>query len=334
MLENFYIKRIRMHNAKTVIKLLLLSLVLLSFQACSIKIPVDTPKASQESYTAGDNTNELNVKFESTLSQEHSVAVGKRTGVFKLKHQGDDINANAFIKAALEKELAARKIPMQFVTGTDNSLSLDHFEILTHRVSGFSPLVTLTTLQVKIDKDGQANTFVSMVKKAKTPVWSMVEVNEPCYNEPTTLIVKEIVAKINKHYFDYKLSDAQVQTLKEKITANEQPKLTYLDIYELGFSNNKSALEFLKTLTTSSDEYTRLAAISSIGTLGGADDLDFLVALNKNSAVWQDRVMVLKSIGDLNTQESMMYLKERKEVLQGADSMESEWSLKIIGLYL
>lgn len=178
-------------------------------------------------------------------------------------------------------------------------------------------------------------TFVSFVKRGKIIVWTVDEIFAPCYNEPITLLVKEIVAKINKQYFDYKLSDANVEKLINKISTQEHTNLTYLDVYELGFSNNSKALEYLKTLTSeNSEEYIRLAAISSIGILGDEKELDFLISINEDSRTWQDRAMALKSIGDLNTPKSLNYLKQRKKFWQGKTTDEAIWNLDIINLYI
>ncbi len=309
-------------------------LLVLMFQACSIKIPVESPKVSENSYTFTKKHPTVPVQFKSDLTKEHEVAVGDRTDVFILEHDGKKIDATDFIRSALKNEIAARKLPMEFVTASGDTLTLEHFEIISHRASGFSPMVTVSTLKLKMRVGDETKTLVSMVKRAKTPVWSMTEVYEPCYNEATTLLVKEIVAKINKAYVGYTLDDDTVASLEKKISSMEHGRSTYMDVYELGFSNNKSTLGFLKELTNSKDEYIRLAAISSLGILGNDAQFDFLVNLNKSAALWQDRAMALKSIGDLGTQESRDYLKERKAFWTGKTTDEAVWNLKIINLYL
>ena len=102
----------------------------------------------------------------------------------------------------------------------------------------------------------------------------------------------------------------------------------------MGFSNNLESLGFIKALITSQDEYIRLAAISSIGTLGDINQLDFLISLNKKSKMWQDRAMALKSMGDLGTPKALNYLKERKSFWNGKTAKEAIWNLKIINLYI
>lgn len=339
MLKNRYIhiatqaKGVTMkEQIKRIATFLSVGLVIVFLQACSIKIPVDSPKPSETSYEDAHSST-LKVQFESDLKEDHEVAVGDRTNVFILEHNGKKIDADDFIKSGLQNEIAARKIPLTFVTPADDKLTLEHFEIITHRASGFSPLVTVSTLKVKMHVGNEEKSFVSLIKRAKIPVWSMNEVFEPCYNEATTLLIKEVVAKINQAYFGHKLSDESVKKLEQSITAKEHGRSTYMDVYELGFSNNKSSIEFLKTLTTDPDEYVRLAAISSIGILGDKNEFLFLVSINKSATLWQDRAMALKSIGDLGTKEAHDYLAQRKAFWTGQTSNEAVWNLKIINLY-
>lgn len=317
---------------KRITTLLAVGLMVVFLQACSIKIPVDSPKPSETNYQDAQSS-ELKVQFQSDLNEDHEVAVGDRTNVFILEHNNEKIDANDFIKSGLLNEIAARKIPLTFVIPADDKLTLEHFEIITHRASGFSPLVTVSTLKIKMNVGDETKTFVSLIKRAKTPVWSMNEVFEPCYNEATTLLIKEVVAKINQAYFGHKLSDQHIKKLEQSISTKEHGRSAYMDVYELGFSNNKNSIDFLKTLTTDPDEYIRLAAISSIGILGDKNQFSFLVSINKNATIWQDRAMALKSLGDLGTEEAYDYLAQRKAFWAGQTSNEAIWNLKIINLY-
>lgn len=321
-----------MYNfTKKTIQLTVLTLVTLSFQACSVKIPIKTPTISEKTYPKTTN-GELSIKFENHLPIGHKVASGLK--IFILEHNKKSIKASQFLETALKNELSARNIPLHLTSSSDNKLLLNDFSVITHRVSGFSPLVTISTLKIKLKTESGIKTLASMVKRAKTPIWTMNEVNDPCYNEPITLLIKEIVSKINKNYFGNRFTDDYVKTLQEKISKNINEKPTYLDVYELGFSNNIKSLEFLKTLTKNENEYIRLSAISSIGTIGDINQFDFLVELHKTSTMWQDKAMALKSIGDLNTDKSNAYLKEEKVFWKDKTSKEALWTLKVLNLYL
>lgn len=319
---------------KKIAKFFMLILMVAFFQACSVKIPIDSPIESENSFTSDTKSEQINFIFQNDLGKNHNVSTGKQTEVFILEHNNEKIDGANYIKNALIKEIKARKIPLVFTDDSNKKLHFEHFEIITHRTSGYSPLVTISTLGMSVKDSNEKKKFISVVKRGKVPIWSMGEVSEPCYNEPMTLLVKEIVAKLNQVYFGYKLSDDEVENIKNKITNEKHTKSTYLDVYELGFSNNNKALDFIKNLAVSNDEYIRLAAISSIGILGNSKDFSFLVALNKNSKLWQDRAMALKSIGDLDTKESRDYLIERKSFWQGKTTRDAIWNLKIIDLYI
>lgn len=326
-------------------------LIALNFTACSLKVPISSPKTSENSYV-GDEETTIDMQFDSSLGTNHNVITGTFRDAIFLEHNKEVINPNSFIKEALQKELLARNLPVSINSSSDNKIVLDHFEILTHRATGYSPLVTISILKVNIKYNRDVKSFVSIVKRGKVPILYMDEVFDPCYNEPITILVKEIVAKINKEYFGYK--NEKSKELKHTIISNLNKDLTYLDVYELGFSNEHSFIDFLKELSTSEQEYIRLAAISSIGTIGDPNQLNFLISINKKSKLWQDRAMALKSIGDLNTPESLMYLKERKRILQEKveqynrhkDEVDKNgfkkykltkdvlWDLKIISLYV
>lgn len=90
-----------------------------------------------------------------------------------------------------------------------------------------------------------------------------------------------------------------------------------MDVYQLGFSNNKLAIPELVKLTKHSSEYIRLAAISSLGIMRAVDQFDLLVRLYQNKGgLWQDRAMALKAIGDLGTPESHAYLQKEWAVYE------------------
>lgn len=324
-----------MYNfTKKTIQLTILTLLTLSFQACSVKVPIDVPTVSKTAYPKQEIEKQLSIQFESHLDNSHNVASGDKTEIFILEHNKEKIKANEFIETALKNELLARNLSLKLTNSSANKLTLNDFSIITHRVSGYSPLVSISTLKVNIKTESGIKTLASMVKRAKVPIWSMNEVNDPCYNEPITLLIKEIVAKINKNYFGYQFTNDYVETLQEKISKNINEKPTYLDVYELGFSNNLKSIEFLKELTTNPNEYIRLSAISSIGTIGDTNQFDFLVEVHKKSTMWQDKAMALKSIGDLNTDKSNSYLKEEKVFWKDKTSNEALWTLKVINLYL
>lgn len=250
-------------------------------------------------------------------------------------HKDKQIDA-AFIKQGLQKEFASRRLPIEFSLDSSDELTLAHFNILSRRTSDYSPMVTLSTLKIKVNYKEETKTFISFIKRAKVPIWSMTELYEPCYNEPTSLLLREVTAKINKEYFKYKLPDTKVNEIKNKIKKDlaENKKLIYLDVYELAFSNNPIALNFLEELTSNIDEYVSLAAISGLGILGAEEQLDLLVGIYENSKLWQDRAMALKSIGDIGTTKALEFLRNERNLFSLYDSLKANWNKIIFNLYL
>ena len=88
------------------------------------------------------------------------------------------------------------------------------------------------------------------------------------------------------------------------------------------------------TLAKDDDEYVRIAAISSLGTLGANDQLELLKSIATGSNLWQDRAMALKAIGDLGSPEAQAYLNEQRTALQAKGDKEATWSMQVINLYM
>lgn len=147
-------------------------------------------------------------------------------------------------------------------------------------------------------------------------------------------MIKEIVAKINKAYFNYKISDEKVSEIMLKIDkgVNNDDKLNYLNIYELGFSNNPKALELLKQYTNNSDEYLRLASLSMLGFLGGESEFDYLVSKYRNSKIWQDRALSMKAIADINTEKTKKFLQNEYKLWKAQDSKEAIWNVMLLDI--
>ncbi len=305
----------------------------ITLQACSLTVPIDSPDVSEYAYTQKSDGAVANLKFENKLDENHKLSSSKLPIHFK--HNGEAVDPAPFVFESLEKELASRMLPVQYLDSSENVVQLEKFNILSHRVSGFSPMVTISTMQADLKTSTGTKTIASMVKRAKLPVWTMTEVNEPCYNEPVELMIKELAAKINNELFGYSLDDAIVDSLVEKIKRDgNDDKLAYFDVYELGFSNNPKAIAPLKEFTTHNSDYIRLSAISGLGILGATEHFDYLKSIYRDAKIWQDRGMALKAIGDLGTTEGIAFLSKEKEKWAEQTSNEAVWNTIIINLYL
>ena len=307
-----------------------IALLLALLQACTVNVPITSPNVSTTPYPASGNT--IALTWVDGLASDHQVSQGPLP--LKVSYEDEPLDGDFFL-SNLNAELAARGMDVQLGGQGENSLTLRDFSILHHRVSGFSPMVTISTISADLATPSGTKRIATMVKRAKVPVWSMDEINDPCFNEPIELLVKEMAAKINREMFDTHLSDETVATLANNIRQNlATDSATYIDVYELGFSNNPAAIPALYEFSQNEREYIRLAGISGLGLLGAEQHLDHLKNIYATSGQWSDRGMALKAIGDIGGAEAMDFLAEAKATWPGDESNEAQWNMRIINLYL
>jgi len=254
-----------------------------------------------------------------------------------LKIGSTAIDPPSFLASSVSAELASRGFPVQVNTSGSElpHTTLHTFRVQNHRASGFSPFVTLTFISADLDTGVAKKRIGVFVKRGKVPVWSFDEVVEPTLSQPLSIAVKEYSSKLANSLYGYHAPDSAVDALVAKLsgTLNEN---SFLDVYALGFTNNPKAIDTLVKLTTHTDEYVRLAAISSLGNLGATSKFDLLKSIyNNHDGLWQDRAMAIKAIGDLGTAESNAFLEaELKNWESKKSDKESQWMAEIIGLYL
>jgi hypothetical protein len=160
----------------------------------------------------------------------------------------------------------------------------------------------------------------------------MKEVEEPCFNMPASILVKEIASKINGCALHYSASE---QTVKE-ITARAQEGVSRNDeaacfsMIELGSTGNPAAMEALIRFSDAGERITRACALSGVGTLGANNKIGFLKKKYEQYGEI-DKFMALKSIGDTGTTEAVDFIRKAKEDKQ----YDSEFGLKYcVDLYL
>ena len=248
---------------------------------------------------------------------------------------GAPVDAVAYLQRNLQAELQSRGVSAEVLAdaATMPQLSLRTFHIRNHRSNGYAPFISFTLISADLATDAGKQRIGVFVKRGKVPVWSFDEVIEPTLNQPLSIAVKELAAKITDRLYAGKSDDAEVARLVAKLATRND--LSYLDAYALGFTNNPKAIEALVPLTRDPDEYVRIAAISSLGTLRARDQLDALKSIYNGTGMWQDRAMALKSIGDIGTDEARAFLAEQVDKVQKEKSgKETDWTLQVIGLYL
>ncbi len=314
---------------KTTTKLLLTSAVFLLIQGCApkgyiVKAPV-TSNVNYELATSLAGKNIALTDLREDTDKKFSTGILNAELYTAKDNALDPIN---YLKQNTELELLSRGIPVSLDNGDALNVDINSVFMKNHRVSGFSPFVTFTMLSADVMVADKKEPIAVFIRRGKVPVWSFDEIIEPTLNEPLSLLVKEFAAKINSTVYKQQISDESVVKLSNKIKAGGD----YLDVYQLGFGNNPSAIEYLKELTESTDEYIRQAAISSLGILKAEGEFEYLKSLYQTGKSWSDRAMALKAIGDLRTESGIAFLREEQKSF--IDDKKKFWVNDLVNLYL
>lgn len=311
----------------------LLGLVL---TGCSLKYDLNPPINSTAAYE--ENTRKQKIVYVNDNRQDKKFIKGM-TGLASVDlNIGNVEDPVAWLAQSLEKEFLSHNISVSFTTDTsqksiaDATLTVNKYQIINSRTSGFHPYVAYHSFS-GTTKDSKSNeSIVSYFVYGKTPVWSMDEVQVPCFDMPAAILIKGIAAKVNRHALHYRMNDSELtklnETTKEKISLAAPD--AYLSVLEIGQSNNPKAIGYLKPLTENNDTLIRACALSGFGMIGQKDTLTFLKEKYAQHTDI-DRFMALKSIGDLGTPEAIQFLKDARKDPQYID----EYGFKFaVDLYL
>lgn len=239
-------------------------------------------------------------------------------------------NEMSFLGNNIEKALRSRGINLKYKNenGKKLLLNIHKYRIRNLRTTGFSPYWTFTTFSGDLIINGKSQKITFYFKIGKVPVWAFSEVEEPCYNVPVSLMVKEIASKINRYYFGLQAPSDKIDLLLDDINNNFN-EFSFLKVLELGYTNNRDAIDPLIKLTNHKDSMVRVCAISSLGVLGAVEKFDFLKNVY-NTTESIEKSMALKSIGDLDTSQAIEFMKFVKESSDYQDKMIRE----VVDLYI
>lgn len=235
--------------------------------------------------------------------------------IVKLNNVDDPI---AYFSGNLERELNSRKIPVKCVVGktpTDGLTLLIHrYQIANERATSFSPWETFHIFSGTIIKNGQKKTIKAYFYNGKVPIWSMDELEEPCFNIPMSIMIKDVASKINQAVFNLRAPDGIVSRLADEINADIGKKdySNFGKVLELGYTNNPKAMEPLKKYTQTGDELFKSCALSAMGILGADGQLEFLKQRYRDGW-YNDRYMAVKAIGDIGTPEALQFVQSLKK---------------------
>lgn len=312
-------------NIHKITSLIVISISLIFLAGCSKTFVINEPLPSSIKYSSmvADPTG-LSIEDNRT-GEDNKLSVGTLNTV--LLGMEDEIS---FLGNNIEKALNSRGIALKFnSTDLENNIQfkVKKFQIRNYRSSGFSAYFTFTMLSGDLIYGDKTKRITAYFKNGKVPVWAFREVEEPCYNVPVSLAIKEISTKINNHVFGLRSSNEKVEDLVQEINANFE-KYTYLKVLELGYTNNPAAIPHLVKLIGHSDSMIRATAVSALGMLQAVDQLDLLkdfYATHKNT----QKFMALKSIGDLGTSEAMKFLISVKN----SEDYNDKMIMEVVDLY-
>lgn len=297
--------------------------------ACSHTASVQAFEPSSVRYPAGAQS--LNASLTDGRPAEPAFSHGSQTIYVEFADSTND--ELAYLQSALSAELSARGVPTKLTKGAGPGalrIQLRRFQIRNMRSSGFSPLVTFAAFSADVSNDSKTVRVVGYVKNSKMPVWSMGEVDRPCYSNALRVLVGEVATKINREFVGAVASDAEVARLEAAANDTDAAKAISAT-YELGFSNNPNAIAALSKLIKSDLELQRAAALSGLGVLGAVEQMDSLKDVYVNGKSTSDRYNALKAIGDLGTPEALAYLENAAAKADGREAPDLE---ELAALYL
>lgn len=283
---------------------------------CGLKYTVKDPAVSGVKYEkSGVKPTVLRIVDQRSGRGFHEKLGGLSNVSIELENVDDPI---AWLSQALAAEFTARALPVRIAGKNDKGpadveLIVKKFQIVSRRVSAYSPWESYHSFRGEVKSGSRTTAIRAYFFNGKVPVWSMKEVEEPCINMPLSLLVKEIASKINRLVLYGIAGNAAVRDMTARAgeLAKKKDDAACFPLFELGGSNNAAAVKTLVTFAENEDRFVRACALSAIGTLGVKDQFEFLK--KKYTAHDEiDKYLALKSIGDLDTQQSVDFVKKAK----------------------
>jgi hypothetical protein len=273
-----------------------LAMLALTMPGCTKRFNIRPPVPSSIRYETPPSDHHVFDVLDGRTGEGLKMSFGRLGAVLV----GLEEDPTSFLKQHIVQELSARGVDIEAATAStsDLNLNLTTFTIRNHRSTSLSPYYTFSKLVGILEYEGESHRITGYFKNGKVPVWAFREVEEPTYNIPVSLLVKEAATKINRIAIGGKASSAEVARISAAIRA-DAGNLVYRKVFELGYTGNLEAIAHLREIAKNHKvKLARAAAISCIGMLKATDQFDFLTEVY-NSTVKIERAMALKSIGDL-----------------------------------
>jgi hypothetical protein len=298
-------------------------MALMLMSGCGIKVAVKDTPASRFAYAKMDMPQAVLTIVDQRKGEDAKFIAGTLgvgsgmnvSSILEIQNMEDPIK---YLSVNLGKELSRRGIPVTCSVGKAEgpglNLLVDQYQIVSFRKTGFSPWEASHVFSATLVANGKRHQIRAYFYNGRMPVWSMSEIEEPCFNIPASIMVKDIASKINKAAFNYSASDASVQELKAGIDADLAKKdysESFWKVIDLGATNNGTAMPLLKNYAADRDEFFKSCAVDAIGMLGPAPEFDFLKQVF-TVGTYNDRYMAIKAIGDIGTPESLKFIQNLK----------------------
>ncbi len=292
------------------IKVIFLAFLLL-LTGCTKRFNIQPVFLAQNVYSSAEKAEEKSlILIDARTEVNKPLNVG--TLSVELSGMGDEID---YLGENITRVLNGEEVNIAYIKGNkaDIKLKVLSYRIRNLRTSGFSPYHTFTTFSADLVNNDSSQRITAFFKNSKTPFWAFREVERPCYQIPIEVIVKEIAAKINHHVFKRTASDETVKKIVASISSESRDAASeqYLKVLELGYTNNPLAIEPLVRLTSDKETIMREAAISALGILRANGQFSLLKHIYETKGNI-DKTMALKSIGDLDTEESREFIRKVK----------------------
>lgn len=250
---------------------------------------------------------------------------------------GKKVDPPAFLAKHVSAALSARGLPLELSQGSASELKLDlhTFMIQNHQANQWAPFWTSTLISADLVTPTGTRRIGVFVRRGKSAVMGFGGAAEVTIAQPLEVAVNELASKLANQLYGYRAPDREVQSLLADLNKPRTDR-SWLFVYALGFTNNPLAVAPCAGLVGDSSEYVRLAAISSLGTLGAADQLPLLerIYATQDNSRWQERAMALKSIGDLDTEASRAFIAKELPILRSAPDSRTFWLSEVLDLYV
>lgn len=283
---------------------------------CSLKYTIDEPAVSGFTYRNTDNKPVVMRVIDHRDDKKFVQGISGLKSVDIIFENVKD--PMGWLAGGLEKEFTARGVPMKVVLNespspADVTLTVEKYQVVNHRASGFSAWEAYHVFLATVTMGDKTCTIPAFFFNSKVPVWSMNEVAKPCLSVPMSVMVKEIASKINRCVFNYSVSDDDLQKMAASALKEVKPDsdTSCFPLIALGGTNNPAAVKTLQSFAENEDSLVHNCAVSAIGTLGAQDQFDYLTGKFAKFSN-NDKVMPLKSIGDIGGSQAQDFIRKVK----------------------